>query len=70
MPRGTHVTKFQKVQAIAYRNDGKTTREIAGILKIGKSAIAEYLKNPDAHRKRKKLEDLFNFINHILYLLV
>ena len=57
MPRGTPVTKFQNVQAIAYRNDGNTIREIAGILKIGKSAIAEYLKNPEAHRKRKKLED-------------
>ncbi|GBN97993.1 Transposable element Tc3 transposase, partial [Araneus ventricosus] len=36
------------------KNDGKTIREIAGILKIGKSAIAEFLKNPDAHGKRKK----------------
>ena len=37
-----------------YRNDGKTIQEIASILKICKSAIAEFLKNPDAHRKTKK----------------
>ncbi|GBM46774.1 Transposable element Tc3 transposase [Araneus ventricosus] len=54
MPRGISLTEFQKDQAIAYRNDGKAIREIAGILKIGKSAIAEFLKNPDAHGKRKK----------------
>ncbi|GBM91560.1 hypothetical protein AVEN_205546-1 [Araneus ventricosus] len=52
MPRGISLTEFQKGQAIAYRNDGKTIREIAGILKIGNSAIAEFLKNPDAHGKR------------------
>ena len=36
---------------------GKTIRAIAGILKIDKSAIAEFLKNPDAMEKGKKLED-------------
>ena len=53
MPRGIPVTEFQKGQEIAYRNNGKTI-EIAIILKIGISAIAEFLKNPDAHGKRKK----------------
>ncbi|GBN95359.1 hypothetical protein AVEN_140864-1 [Araneus ventricosus] len=54
MPRGISLTEFQKGQAIAYINDGKTILEITGILKISKSAISEFLKNPDAHRKREK----------------
>ncbi|GBN35343.1 hypothetical protein AVEN_104754-1 [Araneus ventricosus] len=54
MPRGISLTEFQKGQAIAYINDGKTILEITGILKIGKSAISEFLKNPDAHGKREK----------------
>ncbi|GBL83624.1 Transposable element Tc3 transposase, partial [Araneus ventricosus] len=54
MPRGISLTEFQKGQAIACRNDGKTIREIAGILKIGKSAISEFLKNPGVHGKREK----------------
>ena len=59
MPTGIPWTEFQKGQAIAYRNDGKTIRAIADILKIGKSEIAEILKNPDpeAQGKRKNLED-------------
>ena len=32
----------------------KIIRDIAGILKIAKSAIAEFLKNPDAIEKRRK----------------
>ena len=51
------LTEFQNGQAIALRNYERINREIASILKIGKSAIAEFLKNPDAHRKRKKMED-------------
>ncbi|GBL97449.1 hypothetical protein AVEN_170545-3 [Araneus ventricosus] len=54
MPRGISLTEFQKGQAIAYINDGKTILEITGILKISKSAISEFLKNPDAHGKREK----------------
>ena len=49
MPKGITLTEFQKGQTIAYRNDEKSIREIANILKISKSAIAELLKNPDAH---------------------
>ena len=43
MPRGILLTEFQESQAIAYKNDEKTIREIAGILKIGKSAIVGFL---------------------------
>ena len=43
MPRGILLTKFRKGKAIANKKRMKTIREIAGILKIGKSAIAEYL---------------------------
>ena len=57
MPRGIPFTKFKKGQAVANRNDGKTIRTIAGILKISKSAIAEFLNNPDATEKGKKLEN-------------
>ena len=31
MPRGISLREFQKGQAVAYRNDGKTTREIVDI---------------------------------------
>ena len=53
--RGIPLTGFQKGQAVAYRKDWKIIPEIAGILKIGNSAIAEFLKNPNAHRNRKKI---------------
>ena len=36
--------KFQKSQAVTFRNNGKAIPDIAGILKIGKSAIAAFLK--------------------------
>ena len=51
---GVPLTEFQKKQTIAYRKDGKSIRESANILKICKSPIAEFLKNPDAHGKRIK----------------
>ena len=51
--------KFQKSQAVTFRNNGKAIPDIAGILKIGKSAIAAFLKkNPDSHRNRKKTRRL------------
>ena len=53
--KGFPVTKFQKVQAIAYNKDGKTIQKIAGTLKICKNAVAEFLKNPDAHGKNLKV---------------
>ena len=31
MPRGFPLTEFQKDQNMVYRNDGKTSQEIAGI---------------------------------------
>ena len=57
MTRGIPLTEFQESQATAYKKGGKTIREIVGILKIGKSAIADFLWNPKDRRKRKKLED-------------
>ena len=54
MTRGIPLTEFQESQAIDYKNDEKTIREIVGILKIDKSAIADFLWNPKARRKRKK----------------
>ena len=54
MPWEIPLTEFQKSQAVAYRNNEKTILKIVDILKNGKSAIAEFLKNPDANRNRKK----------------
>ena len=57
IPREILLAEIEKYQAVAYRNDGKTMPELGGILKIGKCAIAEFLKKPDAHRDRKKVRD-------------
>ena len=54
MPREIPLTEFQKSWAVIYRNNGKTITEIVGTLKTGESPFAEFLKNPDAHRKKKK----------------
>ena len=54
MPREIPLTEFQKGQAIIYKNNGKTIREIAGILNIGKREIAEFLNKPNAHKKGEK----------------
>ena len=54
MPKGIPLTEFQKGQTVAYRSDEKTIQEITDIQKYGKGAIAEFLMNPDAHRKKIK----------------
>ena len=46
--------RIPKRSSVDYRNDGKTITEIAGSIDIGNSAIAELLKNPDAHRNNNK----------------
>lgn len=54
MPKGIPLNNFQKGQAIAFRKQGKSIREISKLLNISKTAISNYLRNPSQHGIKKK----------------
>lgn len=54
MPRGIPLNDFQKDQALEFRNQSKSLRHIYKLLKVSKTAIYNYLRNPENHPIKKK----------------
>ena len=54
MPRGKHLSEYEKGQIMAMHRDGKSNREIARTLKRSDHVVLNYLSNPGAYGSIKR----------------
>ncbi|CAL1263696.1 unnamed protein product [Larinioides sclopetarius] len=48
------LSKFQKGQMVAYKNESKVVREIARQLRISSNTVSNFIRNPESDRRKKK----------------
>lgn len=54
MPKGIPLSDFQMGQIVAYKNGGKSVREIARILHVSPNTVSNFIRKPDRSGKRKQ----------------